>query len=77
MMKLKRLLQKLCRRLYQIVSFITRKPIHLGYSVSHRSDIIYTANDVDTVIKDIKNTKQPRNVDNIIPLPCVDVKKDS
>ena len=62
--------------MYKIISRITGKPFHLGYGVTNNSDVTYTKKDIEEAFKSINQKTQERNVDNIIPYPCTDVKKD-
>jgi len=62
--------------IYGIVSATTGKPINLGYSISNQSDILLSRKNIEDTFKELKKKEMERNVDNIIPFPCVDVKKD-
>lgn len=74
---IEKLHRKIQTGIYKIVSIITGKPIHIGYSVTNNSDVSYTKKDIEEAFKSINQKTQERNVDNIIPYPCIDVKKDT
>ena len=74
---IEKLHRKFQTAIYKIISRITGKPFQLGYGVTNNSDVSYTKKDIEEAFKSINQKTQERNVDNIIPYPCIDVKKDT
>lgn len=77
LINIKKLYRKFEMAIYKIVSTITGKPIHLGYGVTTNNEMMFNRHDIEAAFNDIKQKQMELNVDNIIPFPATDVKKDT